>query len=517
MMRRVLLSAFLWVVAAAAQGQAAHDPCDQLLETDKEDRALTWHLSNLFSEGPETSETGGFGDDDYFVTIRAGRFANVSCNDREFEFQEMYPIGIVLRPLYRLDLPRFEDAGEGKPILVVTEYGHRKIVSEDDIARIEDGSSYVFADSYAKSMICREADACPGNGEDICDDGRCRYDISAKFGYAIAPSGDPAAAAALAAYGKLRADSLILPEIELSRDEIARAQADICVPFPVKAYLRGGELTQQGDSYLTLCAQREEYGAAFDGYAPLKIVDRASAERVFAHGLNGSFHRRFGEGMSALDQFVATIGNANVTSSKACGVAVANVGTLEYGGGMNVKANAGVLSINLGAERTQNSEISETLSSDDFLLFSTYFVEPIPNADAPEDAEDLWLFRIVFRSACEDRLPARPSSIKVYYDRLPAGSVEIGAKGDLFKAYTENWENVSFIPLTDPAFLQEGQFWEIRDPIGYFIWRDTLRDYLLRIPGTGDLISAYPVEQRPVVRDFFVYLMLAAAYRHQSP
>lgn len=504
--------------AIPATADAVFDPCSELVEADEQQKVLRWQLFNLFRDAPDEGDLREFGERDYHVTIRAGRFANVSCNENEFEFQEMYPIGIMVKPLYRLDLPRYEAAGHGRPILVLTEYGHRKIVSEDDILPLENDRSYVFADSYAKSMICRSRDDCPGNSEDLCASDRCRYDISAKFGYAVADTTDEDVASALSAYDVLHADRLVLQSRETPRDAIERAQSVVCEPFPVRAYLRGGDLTQPQPSYLTLCAKRAEFGADADGLAPLKVVNRARADRVFGYGLDGSFHRRFGEGHTALEQALAAMGSVRFTTTKPCGVEITNAGSFELAGGLNVKADAGIVEVSLGAQQTVELGLTETLSEEDYLLFSTYFIEPIPNVNrAASEEDDLWLYRILFRSRCENGVPRRSSSITVFYERLPAGKVEIAAEGELFRTYTDNWANLSFAASTDPAYLQEGQFWQIVDHIGYFIWRDTLREYFYRIPGTSDLVFSYPVEQRPMVRDFFVYLMLAAAYHHLDP
>lgn len=521
-MRRVVraaVSALICCLLWAGAARAEYDPCADLVEVSEEENVLRWNLLNFFREEPPEPLVGEGGDRPYYVTVRAGRFANVSCNEDGFEWQEMYPIGVVLRKLGDVQIEGWHDAGGGRPILVQTEYGHRKIVSDRNVEPMVANATYIFADSYAKSMICRDAADCPGNGEDICDDARCRYDISAKWGYAIAPSSDETVQAAVAAYRLLRADRLLLPGIDLEPEEQDKAEADICEPFPVKAYLRGSELAQPRDSYFTFCFMRASEGAPMDGYAPLKVVDLEWAEERFGQEGAGSFHRRFGEGPTSDERILAALGNVRLSATKPCGVEVSNIGTLNFGGGFAAKADAGILEVNLGAERSELSRITQTLPAEDFLLFSTYFIEPIPRgaADADDGGDELWLFRIMFRSVCVDGTPRRSTSIKVFYEQLRAGSIEIAADGPLFETYAESSSNYSYVPSTDPAFLAEGQFWQIVDHIGYFIWRDTLREYFYRVPGTNDLILSYPLEQRPFVRDFFVHLMLAAAYHHLDP
>ena len=75
----------------------------------------------------------------------------------------MYPIGVVVKPLSVLELPSYQ---RGTPILVLTEYGHRKVVPLEDIAPISPNATYIFADSYTKSMMCRNERDCLGNFEE---------------------------------------------------------------------------------------------------------------------------------------------------------------------------------------------------------------------------------------------------------------------------------------------------------------------------------------------------------------
>lgn len=520
-MRRIVLplfAVFTALMALARPGSAAPDPCDDLASVDESQQTLLWNIAALLGQEEVPPDRGGYGADDYYVTVRPGRFANVSCNANEYEFQEMYPIGVVVKPLYRIELDSYPQGRT--PVMVLTEYGHRKIIAQEDIQKLVENASYIFADSYAKAMICRAGEACPGNAEDICTEGRCRYDISAFWGYAIAPSGDAAVRAATGAYAGLRRDPLIRSRLE--GEALAAAKAAVCQPFPVKAYLPGGALAQPGDSYLTLCSKRQSEGADADGLAPLKIVDMASARKVFSFHLDGSFHRRFGESMSGFSERLSDLSDARLTVTKGCGVEVKDVGILKYGGGFSAKANAGgLVEVRLGADLSIAAEISATLGKDDFMLFSTYFIQPIPiGANAPPQGGEgeFWLFKIVFKARCENSVPAKATSILVFYERLDAGYVEIAAKGQLFESYQKDWRNLSFVENSDPHSLQDGKFWKIVDHVGYFVWRDTLRTFFFEgIPGTYDLLLKYPEEQRPLVRDFFVYLILTAAYHHRDP
>lgn len=526
---RAILPILLWLAGlSAAQGQT-YDPCLDLVKINETEQSVTWNILNLFGPRETVERPDGIGDNTYFVSIRAGRYANVSCADETpYEYQDMYLIGQVVRPLYALEPEKFGRAVDGTPILVLTEHGHRKIMPLEHLTPITQNAAYIFADSYANTKICRSEDDCPGNAEDICDD-RCRYTISAKFGYAVAGQDNPTFQTARAAQEKLQGDLLIQLNQELTPEEIETAQADICTPFPVRAYKRGGELHQPRPSYLTFCTKRATYGADSDGYTPLKIVDLAYAERVFSYRHNGSFHRSLGDGSEGLRAALDILSSARFTAVKPCGQELVTEGSLNSGIGAQVEIDAGVLTLNAGAGGELAASLTTSFSADDFLLFSTYFIEPFPNGvpEAQSDTAPLWLFRIIFRSHCDGNRPSRSGSMTIHYDRLPGNMVEIEAsrrltesgdiEGGLTGSYTEKWGNQSLIPKCDANFLRLGQFWQIRDHIGYFIWRDVLREYFYGVPGAYDLLADYPLDQQPLVRDFFVHLIMAAAFHHLDP
>ena len=526
---RALLQAAAWIVVLTASPAAAdltRDPCRDLFAIDQDGGKASWRLLSLIGLGPEkpseAARSGGFGDSAYYVTIRAGRFANVSCDSNRFEHQEMYPLGVVVRPLYPLDPAAYGRAVPGTPVLVLTEFGHRKIVALENLQPITPNATYIFADSYARTMLCRAPDDCPGNAEDICDDARCKYMISAKFGYAVAGNQNPDFARARAGYDQLSGDALILQTRDLDPATQARAMADACTPFPVRAMKRGGLPHQPRDSYLSLCSQRKDHGAPADGYAPLKLVDLDYAAHVFSYGHNGSFHRSLSGDETLLNTALATFGSIRLTAVKNCGQALKSSGTLTFGGGISIKLDTGLIEIASKVETTLKQELQTIYGTDDFLLFSTYLVQPFPNGPAgdtagSDTAQELWLFRVVFRSICDNGSPKKSGSIIVHYDRLPGEMVEIDAQTGLTRSFTQKWDNLSLVPKCDANFLRLGQFWQIRDHIGYFIWRDVLRDYFYGLPGAYDLLTTYPTQQQPLVRDFFIHLMLAAAFHHLDP
>jgi hypothetical protein len=514
------LAVALFLALTAGAGAQTFDPCRQMVEvaqpTGTAAKRAIVNLGGFFFDPPEESAPQPFGEGLPHVTINPGRFANLTCNDDEFELQEMYPLGIVVQPLYSLSLPKFEAAERGAPVLVLTEYGQRKIVAEADLSAIRDDQAYVFSDSSAKSMICKDAADCPGNDQVICGSA-CRYDVSPFYGYAVANSGLPEVAAVLGEYAKVWRDPL-LKSLRLTPEELQAALARACMPFPVQAHLRGGTPAQVRDSYLTLCAVRAGMGGMSDnGVAPFKIVDRAYADRMFGEELNGSFHRRFGLGTIAASLGEGTFLDS-LTQKKECGDEIENIGAVEANGGLGLKIPGGFLELTAGTKFNLKSEITRTISKDDYLLFSTYFIRQLPDPAAVDQSQDdLWMFNIVFRSACEGGVASKPLSLTIYYEPLPSGSLEIGVKEDLFADYASEWQNTSYKANDDASYLKNGLFWEIVDHQGYFNWRDTIRRYIEKMPDTRDLLERQPSAHRPQIRDFFAYLMLTAAYDHRSP
>lgn len=503
--------------------QTYPDPCIGLLQEKGEDQSTTWNFFRLFQQDEEIEEPTPISEHEYFVTIRPGRFSNVTCNSDNFESQEMYPLGIVVRLLHGLPTERYGNAVNGTPVMVLTEFGHRKIVAYEDIEPIHD-RTYLFADSFDRLTFCRSIDDCPTNSAANCPDGKCKFHITGGHSYGLVEATNATFQAAYAAYRSIHKDALLWtqddPINDLSSSERAKLTETTCAPFPVRAYKRGAVLHQPRPMAFTFCKNRIAAGAEQNSVGHIKVVDISGARRIFEFGHNGTFHRNFQENLTALGRAVAALGTARVSTAKKCGEELKIDGKVAFGAMLEAKVNAGVISSSVKAETSAGVALSTQMSKDEYILFSTYFIRPFQNAKQVGDTSEndaLWLFRIVFRSKCENGSPRQPVSLTIYYDRLPGKSLEIGAKQGIASAYNEGIGKTAYVPKCDPNFLRQGHFWEVPDYIAYFLWRETLRDFMYGVPPALDLLAAYPTEQRPLVRDFFVHLMLTAAFYHKNP
>ncbi|MBT8166790.1 hypothetical protein DS909_18860 [Phaeobacter gallaeciensis] len=514
---------FVFPNSSIAEG---FDPCPRLQGADDASPG-TFRLAWDWFASDQIEAYVAYSDQEFFFTIKAGRFVNVRCDDQQFEEQEMYPLGLMVRPIAYVSLPVFEKAREDRAILVITEYGQRKLIKESDIAPVVQHAVYLFADAPGNAGVCRTEDDCPGNSMDLCKPRiQCRYVVSARFGYAIAAEKNPRARAAIAAYLSIKnpQSDTDVPDFLIDREQVLRMQQleeVACQPFSVKAYAAGGKLHQPRDSYFSLCAERRAAGAKANAIRPIKIVSMAAAKRAFTWHLDGSFHRRFNVPESGQDTTLGRVLiNYRITSSKECGVELSDVAEGAISGGLKASFSAGFLELEASAETSITTKITRTLSADDYLLMSTYMMDPIMNAPEVDrqDDSDLWFFRVLFRSKCEDGTPKSATSIIIHYNRLDGQVLEVRVSDDLRVSYLDAWAEYGYKPDNSANALREGHFWIVPDLDGYFIWRDTLRNFIeVDNTVTSRLLGRHPKNQRAHVRDFFVHLMLAAAFNHRNP
>ncbi|MEL6378044.1 MAG: hypothetical protein AAFQ04_12790, partial [Pseudomonadota bacterium] len=461
------------------------DPCPRLLNAEEEDASVARYLWGWFKSEPDLIEGPAYSDHDYFVTVHAGRFVNIRCDDQQFEEQEMYPIGVVVKPIAYVPLPDFELARGDRAILVLTEYGQRKLIRERDIAPIASNLFYIFSDTPNNARICRTEADCPGNGVDFCKrPQQCRYEIASAYGYATASANNPVARSAIAAYDLIQNGTILSDANASDESRFKRVQSvdqAACMPFPVRAYKSGGTAHQPRPSYFTLCTQRTAASAGSNAVTRLKVVSLNTARRAFTWQLDGSFHRRFAQRRAQESTTLAgAVTDYPITWVKECETEIEDISKFALSGGLKASFSAGILELSAGADTTVETAITRTLGADDYLLMSTYFIDPIVNAPevAGDDKDDLWLFRVIFRSACENRVPSSATSVIIHYRRLPGGVMEVSAANDLENSYLEDWANFAYAPNKSIDSLREGQFWTVPDLSGYFVWRDTLRHFI---------------------------------------
>lgn len=492
--------------------------CEDLLEIDQDRSFVNWALGGLeklFMVEEDSIKPDRLGAAEFWVTVQPGRFSNFTCEKKQYEDQEMYPIGIMVKPLGVLDLPTYVRTGRGTPILVLTEYGHRKIVSLNDIAPITSDAIYIFAEGVAEATYCKAIDPCPGNQPVECNSGiwRCTYKVGAVSGYARTQNRNDDTTEIIRAFQQLNRDKILQREEGVySPQRVSELQSKACRAFPAHAHRPGGSLHQRRPLALSLCALDGE------GIVPLKVIDTARAEEKFTHGLMVSFHRELGSHSSLIADGLRNLVKKQPVFVKKCGESIKSEDTFSLGGGLGADANIfNVVTFEMGAERENATTYIETVAANEYLLYTTYFIRPIPILGTDTD-EKLWVFDIVFRAGCEGGEPRSRSSVVIYYKDLPQGYIPIGVKEGIFTNYRNKWGNASFTEGTNPAQIYQGHFWVIKDHLAYYYWRDALRDYLYDEIGViRALIQRYPAQQQPLVRDFFVFLFLSAAYDHHRP
>lgn len=523
-MKTILRSFWLALALAICHATPTHaqiDPCAKLIDAEESESWFASAIESLFETEPAMLSEMPISDTKYWVTTTPGRFVNVSCNSTEFEWQEMFPIGVVVKPLGVIDLPKFEQR-HGRPILVLTEYGHRKVVSLDLIDPLEQDLVYLFPDHYEPAKICRKVDGCAGHAPEACVN--CPYEISPYYGFGTVHAANETFQAAREAYRHVKPTDNLLPVPEVSPELLQEYKAQVCDVFPVRAILPGGQPHQQEPSAFTFCSYREAGGAEFDAPGTIKIVDLDYAQSRFENMLTGSFHRRFGD-----DDFAEVLQERVMLQTyvqKGCGEKLEDIqvagGGISFSAGIDLRK---IVEIGADVERTAKTIRTATVGPTEYLLISTYFVEPplfSQGADQQEEALPLKMFRIVFKAGCEGTTVVKPISIQVHYDESewPSGHAALMATNDgqLLRKYVADNSPSGLSPVNNTNFLESGWFWQINDHTAYYLWRDALRRFLVdEVPEISDMLVGYEPAEKVLMRDFFVHLLLSAAYYHKQP
>lgn len=505
-----ILSIALWVTPIRAAS-----PCTQLVAQLEEENVIKWTigaLADVFRAEEQYRLGTGIGDSPYWFTKSPGRFVGINCGETPFELQEIYPIGVVVKPIAVLNLPSYQ---MGTPILVLTEYGHRKVVPLSDIAPLAENTTYVFSDTHAEARLCRAEETCLGNFKGTCTKATCRYAITPFFGYASGSSSNETLQLATRAYSEIHMDEMLMNNVLWEPETLSALADEACTPFPVTAWREGGTAHQRRSVWLSLCQNIEN-----QQLAGFKIVDRDWAESRFETALWGSFHRNFGTSETLFEDSLRSLLNVNLISRKPCGVEIKTDSTATLGGGLGAELGLGdAFKLELGANREVVQGFITTIPNDVYLMYATYFVRPIQLEGDPPLDTDLWVFDLVFRAECDDGgNPSKASSITIFYHKLSEGYETIDATEHLEKRYFTDNLNASFTANRNTAEIESGRFWFISDHIAYFKWRDTLRRFMVEdMPEVELLLERYPPNQRPIVRDFFVHLIMSAAFDYRKP
>ncbi|MEM7489702.1 MAG: hypothetical protein AAF390_11330, partial [Pseudomonadota bacterium] len=432
MFRSCLVSCFVTLALAAtsaARAEAEVAPRHQCpthwSAPPSGDRDVDYRLADIWTpfDAPLIEQVGTVA-----FTDRPGTFLNINCIGgarTPTERHEFYPIGMILKPLRVLTLSDEQTdtfvGGDGRVtlqvprtyLLVLTEFGHLKVIRERDVQYMISGATYFFAQSNTPVYLCDDAADCPGNqrlaydadgaASPVCDRTRCRE------GTAIEPLGGYAVGSiAHIVDGEPRTDwSRVLQARRTIRDRgatrVDQAVIDaFCRPFRAKAYRSGGRpaLPSADAEYLTLCIQR---GAA--ERPPLRAIDKDRALAIFDDMAEGLFFRRFGRNGASIKEVLLPSRGPEGSGRKECAQAVEQTGEA----GIESEAGWGLdwwfFSAGQKATVTQSSTLTNMISDAEYVRFSNYVAPGDFGARALGTLDDgTGVFNLVFIADCEGQL-----------------------------------------------------------------------------------------------------------------
>jgi hypothetical protein len=545
-MRRIIgfaiALAITWLAPAVSADETGRHSCPaHWSEAVSRNAGVTYRLADIWDPfHAPLIEQGGV----VAFTDQPGMFLTINCTRGRLtptETQEFYPIGLIVKPLRVLTLsddqvdvffnPRtgIEVEVPRTYLLVLTEYGHLKVIRERDIQYMISGATYFFASGGDFIYLCDDAADCPGNARRfalpnqesraVCDRSQCREStaIAAMGGYAVGgiprfEAGVPQTdwSHVVSARERLRADP------DLADDPAAVAA--YCRPFRVKAFERGGvvRLTSAEDEFLTLCRDR---AAAIR--ATLRDIDKARALRIFDDIAQGLFFRRFGSAGTTLVSVMNPASSATELGQKECGEKVSTeISTnLKAGGGWRIPF--GIFDFGSEMEVARSSSIERLISEDEYVRFSNFVAPDIYETPFAPVLEAPQVHNLVFIIACESRVVDKPRSVALDYPAFSEGRMEVGVQALTNTYYAKNRSPDAVEPgapghepNTSPDLIKAGRFFTIRGAADYFRWRETVRAHLREETNLRDVLRDLEDDPRrhDIVLDFFTHLFMAALF-----
>lgn len=475
-------------------------------------------------------------------TDTPGVFLVINCTDnqpRPTEYQEFYPIGMLLKPLRVLDLDTnetdtFVDSRTGMTLevprtylLVLTEFGHLKIIRESDVQYMVSGATYFFADSNTRIFLCGDEADCPGNQRQVslpdgtyapsCDQARCR-DYTA-----IDPMGGYAVGAIPATWeGRARNDwSTVFAARRLIRERrLANVDAatveDACRPFRVKSYQKGGSprLLSDREEFLTLCGKRGVIQKP-----PLRDMTKSQAIALFDDMAEGIFFRWFGSPEATLRGIITPGSRLGQVGQKGCSETLtsgtATEASITAGGGFSLW---GLLSLSAKTELAASSAFTSEYAGDEFLRLSNFVAPGFVGAGWSSIDEGLTL-DMLFVAGCEGTSIGDPRAVILEHPVFDSAVMEIRTR-DLTNLYDRIF-SLEGAPL--PGFdnqgtadaIRAGRFYTIHDVDTYYRWKTTIGELLKTGSLAGFLDGLEDRGRRDAVHDFFTHLLMAALFRYE--
>ncbi len=445
-------------------------------------------------------------DEVYWISVSSGVARVLSCDASETSISLYYPIGTIFRPEAKLELDLYEE--DKTPILATAEYGLRLIVPREHLRPIGEDDVYFVADGPVEHKMCKVRANCRNSAQDAAGPA-----IHPDYGYALRKGykSNKTLRRRVLSLELLTADPLYGIELsELANIRPEELYNNICRPVSVTSFERGGIRGNQ-EVYLSLCAEPA-------AHAPLRAVTLELAKRKFAKGTAGSYHRFIGGTELVADalKFGELISDKAVIAQKTCNGLYEKDKFITAAGVFGLGGDVKFARANFTITGSLKARYLETYPTGYFFIFSPYSFGSLVG----DVREFTGLSEIEISAKCEGTEPKKPGNIVIYNPHFEGNVMILEAHQDFFEPYTKDHVNRSFTPVEsfdsekEAEYLRLGKFWQIRDSHAYFAWRDTLRRVVAKRPSLRPIMPPGDADRQIQIRDFFVHLILAAAYDH---
>ena len=374
-----------------------------------------------------------------------------------------YPIGLVVRRLSEIKTASRVLA------LVEAEHGMHMYIPEEDLAPVEDGKTYIFANSHLLKPYCIGHPKCDGP-----DPEKPNQNLSAQRLYAIAIS---------------------QPEPGLEGDSCASFRVDLYGKSAVKV-----DIGQSNQAYVDTCLfDSRDNQRKLDGRIKVVVADKY--KKLFSIPLDGSYQRFSGTLLSRIIPNTLTYKACNETSVSRTHVK----GTISVGVEydyyfVNAKASG-----ELGTEKAWTSEEG----SDKYIFYSYYYLHRRNLNNG---------YTVAAISLCDEHkaYPDKPYYLSLTNEAFGSGEISVvySHLKETYRMIVPEFRGLNDTPTQE--MYSRGQFWTISGSDQYFIMRDALKAYVFDMDEaiTELAPSDAPTDlERERTRDFIAHLILAAASR----
>ena len=491
---------------------------------------LSW-LTNPFNKDGSKEE----GNDlpEYVVSITSDNSIVPTCNGSEVKDSMFYPIGIVMKVLGEISLPK--DGRLLEHYYVLTEYGMKYFVPKTHVIAIQHNMVYFFKDGAGSTLLCRKHNS---NSCDIYDPPKGGPVLHADFGFAARLNNTERLRAKidyfrykrreepmesiLSKYTKDENDKELERLGEIMRTKSCRGdptscsdETALCNEFEVGYYEKDGKLTYP-DAGMTLCRYNKENGYAI---FPLKIVTREYVENYFEFVPNGSFFQAASILSRLLTRYNHVTSDLNWIVYKECPDEKKLSESITLGGSIGGKFES-IISLDGKLKREITKDSTLTLPKGSFIQYSAYSVSPFKGVGDSESTwkekrETSWLFDIKNTADCrEESIPIEAKEVRIYHNKVEGMSILLHASEDIREKYVSLIGDtaIGYTPVNDPNLLRLGLFWVVVGSDQYYLWRDALRLLVDDRPNVKYMYHNIDFAQHGIVNNYFAHLIMASSF-----